>query len=34
LTPGFEGLPARLQAANGRVFSATPVAERQAEARP
>ncbi len=33
LTPGFEGRPARLQAANGRVFSATPVAERQAEAR-
>jgi flagella basal body P-ring formation protein FlgA len=31
LTPGFEGRPARLKATNGRVFSATPVAERQAE---
>ena len=31
LTPGYEGRPARLKAGNGRVFSATPVAEREAE---
>lgn len=34
LTAGFEGRAARLQASSGRVFSATPVAERQAEVRP
>jgi flagella basal body P-ring formation protein FlgA len=31
LTPGYEGRPARLKAGNGRIFSATPVAEREAE---
>ncbi len=34
LTPGVEGRPARLQAAGGRVFSATPVALRRAEVLP
>lgn len=31
ITPGVEGRPAQLKAANGRVFRATPVAERRAE---
>lgn len=31
LTPGYEGRPARLRAGNGRIFSATPVAEGAAE---
>jgi flagellar basal body P-ring formation protein FlgA len=31
LSPGIEGRPARLKSVNGRVFTATPVAERRAE---